>query len=207
MAKINPNRMELLKLRRRAQMAKRGHKLLKDKLEELLRRFLGLIDEAGARRSEMEGALAEAFGLLAIARGEAGTTVITEALAGDVAQEAGVEVGVESLLSVKVPIFTPSTIDIPISYSLATTPAILDTAVVDFEALLEKLVKLAEIEKTIQLLALEIDKTRRRVNALEYILIPQLEGAIKQINMCLAEQERANLTRVMKIKEMLEARR
>jgi len=206
LAKINPNRMELLKLRRRALMAKRGHKLLKDKLDELLRRFLALIDRARSGRSEIEAALAEAFGVLAVARGEAGTIVIAEALAGT-GEPTTVDVGLESLLSIKVPTFTVPQVALSIKYSLATTPAVLDSAVTGFEAALNPLVSLAQLEKTIQLLALEIDKTRRRVNALEYILIPQLEESIKQINMSLSEQERANLTRVMKIKEMLEARR
>lgn len=206
MAKINPNRMELLKLRRRAQMAKRGHKLLKDKLDELLRRFLALIDKAGSGRAEIEDALAGAFGVLAVARGEGGTLVITEALAG-AGQPTTVDVGLENLLSIKVPTFTVPQVALSIKYSLATTPAVLDSAVTGFEAIINPLVSLAQLEKTIQLLALEIDKTRRRVNALEYILIPQLETSIKQINMSLSEQERANLTRVMKIKEMLEARK
>jgi V/A-type H+/Na+-transporting ATPase subunit D len=205
LAKINPNRMEMLKLRRRAQMAKRGHKLLKDKLDELLRRFMALIDRANEARSRMETDLAGAFGLLALARGEAGTTVIAEALAGT-GQATEVRVDVQSLLSVKVPTFTVPEVSVSLKYSLATTPAVLDSAVLDFESLLHRLVELAQIEKTIQLLALEIDATRRRVNALEHILIPQLETSIKWINMSLAEQERANLTRVMKIKEMLEAR-
>jgi V/A-type H+-transporting ATPase subunit D len=198
--------MELLKLRRRAQMAKRGHKLLKDKLDELLRRFLAIIHEADATRSAIEVKLAQAFGILAVARGEGGTTVITEALAGS-GEPTRVEVGDKNVLSIKVPTFAVPTVSISIKYSLATTPAVLDSAVTGFEAALPELVSLAELEKTIQLLALEIDKTRRRVNALEYILIPQLEESIKSINMSLSEQERANLTRVMKIKDMLEARK
>lgn len=206
MAKINPNRMELLKLRRRAQIAKRGHKLLKDKLDELLRRFLALIDRAGSERAAVETALAEAFGTLAIARGEGGTRVLAEALAGT-GEPTAVDVGFERLLSIKVPTFTVSQAAVSIEYSLATTPAVLDSAVAAFEDALTPLVSLAQLEKTILLLALEIDKTRRRVNALEYILIPQIENSMKQINMSLSEQERANLTRVMKIKEMLESRR
>lgn len=206
MAKINPNRMELLKLRRRAKMAERGHKLLKDKLDELLRRFLALIGQAGESRSVVELALAQAFGTLALARGEGGTTVVTEALAG-AGSPTEVRVGLDHLLNIEVPTFTVPEVRLSINYSLATTPAVLDSAVLGFEAVIGKLVKLAELEKTIQLLALEIDKTRRRVNALEYILIPQLNSDIKQINMSLAEQERANTTRVMKIKDMIESRK
>jgi len=205
MAKINPNRMELLKLRRRQKMAKRGHKLLKDKLDELLRRFLGLIAKADSMRDSLEEGLGLAFSTLALARGEAGTAVITESLTGS-GEPTEIEVGIKSLLSLKVPTFKVPRVSLSISYSLATTPSILDSAVAEFEAIINPLVKLAELEKTIQLLALEIDKTRRRVNALEYILIPALNDSIKMITMSLSEQERANLTRVMKIKEMLEAR-
>ncbi len=202
MAKINPNRMELLKLKRRLKMAQRGHKLLKDKLDELLRRFLIYIKDAGAKRDSLEKGLSNAFGTLAIAGGEAGTAVITEALTG-IGAKTEVEVEIQNLLSIKVPKFKVDEVAFQLNYSLATTPAILDNAVLEFGSLIKELVELAELEKTIQLLAVEIDKTRRRVNALEYILIPQLEESIKRINISLAELERANLTRVMKIKEML----
>lgn len=202
MAKINPNRMELLKLKRRLKMAQRGHKLLKDKLDELLRRFLIYIKDAGAKRDSLEKGLSNAFGTLAIAGGEAGTAVITEALTG-IGAKTEVEVEILNLLSIKVPKFKVDEVSFQLNYSLATTPAILDNAVLEFGSLIKELVELAELEKTIQLLAVEIDKTRRRVNALEYILIPQLEESIKRINISLAELERANLTRVMKIKEML----
>ena len=205
MAKISPNRMELLKLRRRSKMAQRGHKLLKDKLDELLRRFLLLIKDADTKRNSLEGSLASAFGTLLIAGGEAGTSVMTEALAG-AGSKTEVEVGHRRLLNVKTPTFTVSELALSLDYSLATTPSILDSAVLEFGTLISQLVELAELEKTIQLVAVEIDKTRRRVNALEHILIPALETSIKQINISLAELERSNTTRVMKIKEMLETR-
>jgi len=204
--KINPNRMELLKLRRRERMARRGHKLLKDKLDALMKRFMAAAAEARAKRADVEGALGQAFGLLSLARGEAGSIVMTEALAGGRSQT-DVNVDTTNLLSVRIPVFSLSETTGEVSYSLATTPAILDEAVAEFSTILKRVVELAELEKSVQLLAWEIEKTRRRVNALDHILIPRLSESIKYINMSLAEQERANTTRVMKIKEMVESGR
>lgn len=205
MAKINPNRMELLRLKKREKTATRGHKLLKDKLDALMRRFLQLIDDARTRREAVERELAQAFGLLALARGEAGTLVIADALTG-AAGDTVVDVEIENLMSVRVPRYSLPELAPEVTYSLATTPALLDIAVSGFSEMLRTLVSLAELEKTIQLLALEIERTRRRVNALEHILIPGLGADIKQINMSLAELERANLIRVMKIKEIVSAK-
>ncbi len=203
MPKVNPNRMELLRLRDRLKTAVRGHKLLKDKLDALLGRFMDLLDEARELRKQVETEIKAAFGFLALARGEAGPLMLTEALSGS-GREIDVEVGTVNLMSVVVPKFSLPVAPTPATYSLAVTPPVLDEAVKGFSGALEPLIRLAELEKTIQLLALEIKRTRRRVNALEHILIPGLNADIKVINMSLAELERANLIRVMKIKEMLE---
>lgn len=203
--RANPNRMELLKLKRRISVAKRGHKLLKDKLDELLRRFVVLVRDADAFRRKVEYELMEAFQLLALARAETGTRALEAALVKP-SQPLEISVGEQRVLSVKVPSFALPDLKLEVTYSLATTPAILDRAVMDLEMLFTNLISLAELEKKIQLLSLEIEKTRRRVNALEYILLPQLEEAIRFITMSLDEMERANRTRLMKIKGMLEAR-
>lgn len=202
MAKINPNRMELLRLKKRAATAVRGHKLLKDKLDALMQRLLSITEEARRLRSEVEDHLSEAFGLLTMARGEAGTLVLTDALAGATGDN---KVGVDTvnIMSVRVPSFSPPKEAPRITYSLATTPALLDVAVASFYELLGKLIRLSELEKTIELLAFEVDRTRRRVNALEYIFIPKIQADIKQIQMSLEELERANLIRVMKTKEIV----
>jgi len=191
--------MELLKLRKRLNLAQRGHKLLKDKLDELIRRFLLLITEVTQKRDEVDKLAEQAFGLLTLIRGQSGRDVLSEALAG---QDAAVELQVleERLFNLTVPRFQIGEIKLKANYSLAQTPALLDYAVQQFNFLYTKLIELAQLEKKVQLLANEIETTRRRVNALEYVLIPQLNQSTKQITMYLAELERANITRIMKIK-------
>jgi V/A-type H+-transporting ATPase subunit D len=200
--RVNPNRMELLKLRRRRDVARRGHKLLKDKLDELMKAFQARISENRHLRREVERALAGAYGLLAVARTEAGSGVLdTALLAGEPA--ALLDVGEQSLMSVRVPVFTLGEVPEPGGYSLATTPAVLDAALARLAAVMPRMVELAEREKAIELLAAEIERTRRRVNALEYVLIPTIDATIKDITTKLDEAERGNLTRLMKVKEML----
>ena len=201
--RVNPNRMELLKLRKRAETARRGHKLLKDKLDELLKEFMARIAENRRLRSEVERELFAAYGLLAIARAEAGGPVVAQALLAGAPVDL-VSVDQRNVMSVKVPEVRLGTVPSPEGYSLATTPAVLDVALERLAAVVPKLVELAAREKAIELLAAEIETTRRRVNALEYVLIPQLEGAIRGIRMKLDEAERSERTRLMKVKDMLE---
>jgi len=201
--RVNPNRMELLKLRKRGETARRGHKLLKDKLDELLKEFMARIAENRRLRTEVERALFAAYGLLAIARAEAGGPVIAQALLAGAPAEM-IEVDERNVMSVKVPEVRLGTVPTPEGYSLATTPAVLDEALEGLSAVVPKMVELAAREKAIELLAAEIETTRRRVNALEYVLIPQLEGAIREIRMKLDEAERSERTRLMKVKDMLE---
>jgi len=201
--RVNPNRMELLKLRKRAETARRGHKLLKDKLDELLKEFMARIAENRRLRSEVERELFAAYGLLAIARAEAGAPVVAQALLAGAPVDL-VSVDQRNVMSVKVPEVRLGTVPSPEGYSLATTPAVLDVALERLAAVVPKMVELAAREKAIELLAAEIETTRRRVNALEYVLIPQLEGAIRGIRMKLDEAERSERTRLMKVKDMLE---
>ncbi len=202
MPAVNPNRMELLKQQRRLRTATRGHDLLKSKLDALMKRFLMVFGAAKERRARLEAQATVAYGFLTISKGEAGSQVIDEALAGS-GDGRDVQVEIETILTVQTPRFKLSDDGRAVTYSLATTPAVLDDAIDGFTDLLEKLVEAAQDEKALELLAFEIDRTRRRVNALEHILIPQVEQTIKSINMSLAELERANLTRIMKIKEII----
>jgi V/A-type H+-transporting ATPase subunit D len=201
--RVNPNRMELLRLRGRLVTAKRGHKLLKDKLDELMKEFLARIGEVRRSRREVEAKLAAAYGLLTIARAEAGSAALASALMGGEPAEL-LDVTEHAVMSVRVPIVTLRELPPRHGYSFATTPAILDGGLARLAAVLPAMVELAAREKAIELLAAEIESTRRRVNALEYVLIPQIEHTVRDIRMKLDEAERGNLTRLMKVKEMVE---
>jgi V/A-type H+-transporting ATPase subunit D len=195
--------MELLKLRRRTSIAKRGHKLLKDKLDELMKQFMGLIRESGDMRDEIEVKLIEAYTVFSIARSEVTTEEVEEALA---VPSARLELGIrdERIMGVKVPHFELELSGGYDCYGLATTPMALDAALQHYRELIPVLVALAELENNIRLLAMEIEKTRRRVNALEYVLIPSLEETVSYITMKLDEMERSYRTQLMKIKSMQE---
>ena len=196
--------MELLRLRRRHQVAKRGHKLLKDKLDELLKEFLRRISATRRLRAAVEREQARAYGLFAVAQAEAGRAVIAQALTVGVPVGL-VEVGERNVMNVRLPEFTLVDLPAMADYSYATTPAVLDSAVAALAALAPRLLDLAEREKAVELLAADIERTRRRVNALEHVLIPQLVAAVREIGMKLDEAERSNLSRLMKVKEMIAA--
>jgi V/A-type H+-transporting ATPase subunit D len=202
--RVNPNRMELLKLKRRGEVAKRGHKLLKDKFDELLKEFIKRISENRKLRTEVERRLLGAYGLLAVARAEAGKANLTQALLagapGDLIDASELRV-----MSVRVPEFTLGEIPEPGGYSLATMPAVLDDALDELATVAPMMVELAGREKAIELLAAEIERTRRRVNALEYVLMPSIAETVKDIQMKLDEAERGNLTRLMKVKDIIAA--
>ncbi len=200
---VNPNRMELLKLRRRTAIARRGHKLLKDKLDELMKQFMGLIRESERLRDEMESKLVEAYIVFSIARSEVTTEEVEEALALPSAT-LDLEIKDERIMGVKVPHFEIDFSGGYDCYGLATTPMAFDAALQDYRELLPMLVGLAELENNIRLLAIEIEKTRRRVNALEYVLIPSLQETVTYITMKLDEMERSYRTQLMKIKSMQE---
>lgn len=200
--RANPNRMELLRLRRRGVTAKRGHKLLKDKLDELMKEFQARITDNRRLRRDVERDLQRAFGLFSLARTEAGSGALASALMAGEALPL-LEVTEKALMSVRVPVFTLGEMPEPGGYSLATTPAVLDSALARLAAVAPRMIELAEREKAIELLAAEIERTRRRVNALEYVLIPTIEATIRDITMKLDEAERGNLTRLMKVKDMI----
>jgi V/A-type H+-transporting ATPase subunit D len=197
----NPNRMELLRLRRRLAIARRGHKLLKDKFDELMKPFLAMIKETRDLRTEVERGLSEAYRMFVLARAHTSEQELDEALANPKAH-AEVSARKTTLVSVTVPQFEVEVAGESDCYGLGLTPAVLDEAIQMFRELLPRMVVLAQEENALKILAWEIEKTRRRVNALEYVLIPQLEETIRYITIKLDEFERANLTRLMKIKEM-----
>ncbi len=206
---VNPTRMELTQMKRRLATARRGHKLLKDKRDELVRRFIALARENWRLRLDVEKELGLAMQDFALARAVMEPGALRQALLYP-ARQAELTLGRASILSVKVPEYRMredgerQALSLP--YGMAETSAQLDNAIATMAAVLPQLIALSEKEKTCELLADEIQKTRRRVNALEYVMIPQLEETIRYISMKLEENERGSLTRLMKVKEMLQAR-
>ena len=199
---VNPTRMELTRIKRRLVTARRGHKLLKDKRDEMVRQFILLVRENAKLRKEVERELKGALADFALARAVMDNQTLEEAVLYP-ARSAGIVLGERNVLSVHVPTITVvqnSEKDSALPYGLAETSADLDDAIATMARLLPKLLRLAETEKTCDLLADEIEKTRRRVNALEYVMIPQFEETIRFISMKLDENERGSLTRLMKVK-------
>ena len=205
---VNPTRMELTRIKRRLVTARRGHKLLKDKRDEMVRQFILLVRENAKLRKEVERELKGALADFALARAVMDNQTLEEAILYP-ARSAGIVLGERNVLSVHVPTITVvqnSEKDSALPYGLAETSADLDDAIATMARLLPKLLRLAETEKTCDLLADEIEKTRRRVNALEYVMIPQFEETIRLISMKLDENERGSLTRLMKVKDMIAER-
>ena len=205
---VNPTRMELTRIKRRLVTARRGHKLLKDKRDEMVRQFILLVRENAKLRKEVERELKGALADFALARAVMDNQTLEEAILYP-ARSAGIVLGERNVLSVHVPTITVvqnSEKDSALPYGLAETSADLDDAIATMARLLPKLLRLAETEKTCDLLADEIEKTLRRVNALEYVMIPQFEETIRFISMKLDENERGSLTRLMKVKDMIAER-
>jgi V/A-type H+-transporting ATPase subunit D len=202
---INPTRMELLRLKKRLVLAQRGHKLLKDKQDELVRNFLEIIEDTKKLRTTADSEIQSVFQSYSIAEGIVGGAAI-ENLFLMPGAKTEVKTKTKTIMNLKIPEFQFEIAGNPYNYGEARSSVTVDICVKKFGNLLNTLLKLAELEKTSILLAEEIEKTRRRVNALEYILIPNITDTIKYITMKLAEIERSNLTRVMKVKEMIEAK-
>lgn len=198
--------MELTNLKRKLVTARRGHKLLKDKRDELMRRFLDLVRENKELRIEVEEGIKQANAAMSVARCVMSDKALDVALMLPT-QEMSLEVGEKNVMSVMIPVFdvrfkTADENDI-YSYGFAETSGDLDTAVKALSDIMPKMIRLAEIEKSCRLMADEIEKTRRRVNALEHVMIPQYEETIKYISMKLDENERSTTTRLMKVKDMM----
>ena len=205
-AAINPTRMELTRLKGRLKTAQRGHKLLKDKRDELMKQFMDVVRENRALRKRVEEGLMQAHGSFTVAAALMSPEMLEQSLLYP-KQSVELEMNFQNIMSVDVPQYQfktksedPGEI---YPYGFAATSGELDTAVDALTQVFQDMLKLAQIEKTSQLLAEEIEKTRRRVNALEYVKIPQMQESIKYISMKLEENERANTIRLMKVKDMI----
>jgi len=205
---VNPTRMELSKLKKRLATATRGHKLLKDKQDELMRRFIDLIKYNNKLRGEVEDKLQGAFKDFLMASAAISPEFLEEAISYP-KESISLELAEKNIMSVNVPVMNfvrklegDSGSIYP--YGFYSTSSELDNSIEQLYLILPKLLELAEVEKSCQLMADEIEKTRRRVNALEYMTIPQLQETIKYIKMKLDENERGALSRLMKVKDMME---
>ncbi len=198
---VNPTRMEMKKLKARLDTAKRGHKLLKDKSDEMIRRFSVIIKEDKALREEVEKELAETLKQFSVARSVT-SSYQAEAAFAMPSVSIRAECSTQSVMGVEVPAVSVSdnrrTEELPYAYAEVTSEA--DYSVERASQLIPKMLRLAEVEKTVRMLANEIERNKRRVNALEYVMIPQLEETIKYIKSKLDENERAAVIRLMKVK-------
>lgn len=204
---VNPTRMELGRLKKRLKTSTRGHKLLKDKRDDLMKKFLELVRRNKELREQVEQRIMTVYDGFAIASAVMSPEMLEEALMLP-KEQVELEVGTANVMSVDVPVFkfsgSGSAEDIT-PYGFAFTSGELDDSVAALKEVLPLMLELAQMEKSAQMLAEEIEKTRRRVNALEYVQIPSLQETVKSITMKLDENERGNLARLMKIKDMMVA--
>ncbi|MDD7305067.1 MAG: V-type ATP synthase subunit D [Peptoniphilaceae bacterium] len=205
---VTPTRMNLNTLKKRLSVSKRGYKLLKDKQDELMRQFLDLIRENKALREEVEGLLSDSFKDFLVASSFMSPEFLEEAVSLPT-QKVGLDIEIKNVMSVRIPkmefkVDKGANKEKSIyPYGYAQTSQGLDTAIEGLNEVMDKLLRLAEIEKTCQLMADEIEGTRRRVNALEYRTIPDLEETIKYIRAKLEENERSTIARLMKVKDLI----
>ena len=192
---VNPTRMELTRLKRKLKTAQRGHKLLKDKRDELMKQFLDTVREVRALRSQVEEELMRVHGSFTVASALMSGAAMEQALMYP-KQSVELDMSFRNVMSVNVPTYTYKTRTSDTSdifpYGFATTSGELDSAVEALGDVFQSMLKLAQIEKT-----------RRRVNALEYVMIPNTQEAIRYITMKLDENDRSTTTRLMKVKDML----
>ena len=204
--RVNPTRMELKKVQARYTTARRGHKLLKDKRDELMKRFLEVVREDKELRIRVEAALGQVHNSFSIASAVSSPHMLKEAMLLS-KREGRLDVNYRNLMSVTVPVYSLELTGEggadSYNYGMAFTSGELDASLRELNGILTDLVRMAELEKTAQMLAEEIEKTRRRVNALEYIMMPRYLETIKTIKMKLEENERGNTTRLMKVKDMM----
>ena len=203
---VIPTRMELTRLKGKLKTARRGHKLLKDKRDGLMKQFMLIVRELRALRKEVEEELMTVHKSFTVASALMSSEALEQALLYP-KQSVELTQSSKNIMSVNVPIYhfqtkTKSDADI-YPYGFAATSGELDTAVDALGRVFQKMLKLAEVEKSAQLMAEEIEKTRRRVNALEYVVIPETESTIRYITMKLDENDRSTTTRLMKVKDMI----
>lgn len=201
--KVNPTRMELLKLKRRLKIAQKGHKLLKEKRDGLMKEFMQIIKDAKNTRDLLEEKLSVTF--KSYINANANMTPQTIETAGKLTQQKlKIETEIKNIMSVKIPIFKIDFKGDWLSYGFYDTSSELDKSIINLNSSIPLMFQLSQIEKSAQLLATEIEKTRRRVNALEHVLIPSLNETIKYISMKLSEQERSGIATTMRIKQIIE---
>ncbi|MAF13410.1 MAG: V-type ATP synthase subunit D [Parcubacteria group bacterium] len=199
---VNPTRQELLKLKVKLKTAQRGHKLLKEKRDGLMKNFMAIIRQAKDLRQKIEEELGQGFFSFIFFSAKMRQTVIDEALLVPT-KKVSLEAKTKNVMGVDVPVFEYQEEGDFLSYDLATTSTSLDRALETFSNALKTMVELAEIEHSAKLLAAEIEKTRRRVNALEYVFIPNMQETLKYITDKLNEQERATIITLMKVKDTI----
>jgi len=206
---VSPTRMELLRLRRREKLAEKGHDLLREKRDALIAEFLDVVSEVRGARKEVEAKLKEAFDFLIVAQAGLGVEQVRQ-LSLMTSQEIPLDFSSRSIMGVHVPILElENELARKVTergYGFMDSSAAVDRSAKSFEEALEKIIKLAELEEAVRNLAGEVEKTKRRVNALEYIMIPTLKATRKYIQMRLEEMERENFIRLKKIKAILERR-
>lgn len=203
---VNPTRMELTNLKDRLELASRGHKLLKDKRDELMRQFISRVKENNKLRIEVEEKLEKGMQSFSIAKSLLHENYLEEVMAIP-SRSVELNISQKNIMSVRVPQMrfdyqNKSDDNEVLKYGYLNTNSELDATFEQFNEVMPKMLELAESEKTCQLMADEIEKTRRRVNALEHMTIPRLEETIYFIEMKLEESERAEITRLMKVKDM-----
>jgi V/A-type H+-transporting ATPase subunit D len=203
--KVNPTRIALLGLKKELKVAKKGHKLLKDKRDGLVKKFMAVIYEARDLRESVENRLGSAFDSYSRASAMTAGNVLGAAFMAPSAK-VNLDVKVNSVMSVKIPEFQVEKSGSPFSYGLMETTGDLDNAIVKFDEVIVDILRLAELEKTAESLAEEIEKTRRRVSALENVRIPNLEDTIKFITMQLDERNRDAVVSTMRVKAMILAK-
>ena len=199
---VNATRMELLRLKKRLNVARRGHKLLKQKQDELLRILQKTIEELSSMREEVEKQLSEALKQFFLARAYEDKNIFEGSF---LMLDADIELSkeIQKVMNVPLPVYKKNFKGELVSYGFAMTSPSLDIALKNLMKVFERLIQMAQLEKRIILLAEEMDKTRRRVNALEYILIPEIESSVREINMKLEEREREKNSRLMIIKDVI----
>lgn len=200
--RVNPNRMELLRLRRRLALAQRGHNLLQDKLEEMMRKFLGLLKDIDRAKEDFQKRTQNIIQDLLYCRITSSKKDFEETLAKI---EAKIAIGISAMriMNVRVPLFSIEELKIDKQYDFFRASAQLDLVVAGAKDYLACVLKLAQLLKTLDILSCEIERTRRRVNALEYMLIPSIQETTRYITQKLNEFERGNLVRLMRVKEIV----
>ena len=203
---VNPTRMELTRLKKRLVTATRGHKLLKDKRDELMRQFMDIVRQNRVLRAKVEEGLTRAYAGMSVASSILSPDFLEQALLYP-SQSVSLTMDFKNIMSVQTPVYhfhqDNDNKGGIFPYGYAQTTGELDDAIEAFSEVFQDMLQLAQVEKTMQLLAQEIEKTRRRVNALEYVMIPEMQKNIKYITMKLDENERSNTVRLMKVKDMV----